>query len=274
MAFFKDLGRGFSSHVDAVSFIFKHGLWLYFLYPLLIEVLLYLVGFGSFFAFQHLLSEQIVDWIGMTPDADSGFWMSMLSMLVSGVLSIGLSILFFFIFNAIYKYIVLIILSPVLALLSERVEEIVSGNTFPFVFGHFLKDVLRGILISLRNMFLELLIVLGCTIIGWIPLIGWLFSALASPFLYALASYFLGFSMMDYTCERRRLSISQGVALIRKHKGIAIGNGIVFNILLMVPFIGISIGPVLSSVAATLATLEVLSQPAQQQQGPPVQPQP
>lgn len=259
MAFFKDLGRGFSSHVDAFRFLFKNGLWVYFIYPMLIAIVLFIVGMSSMFVLKDWITDWIMDKSGLSGDsvvsAWAGEWVkSALHWLIGGLLTL----LAFFLLNTFYKYIVLIILSPVLAYLSERIEEEKTGKKYPFHFPHFVKDVLRGILITLRNMSIETLILLACLIIAWLPVIGWL----TAPFLYIVSSYFLGFSMMDYTCERRRLSIRKGVHLVRRHKGIAIGNGIVFNLLLLIPFVGLCVAPILSVTAATLATMEVLDAPA------------
>ena len=67
---------------------------------------------------------------------------------------------------------------------------------------------------------------------------------------------FYGFSFIDYTNERRRLSVKQSVAFIRQNKGVAVTNGAVFSLLLMIPFCGYSLagfGAIISVVAATLA---------------------
>ena len=56
--------------------------------------------------------------------------------------------------------------------------------------------------------------------------------------------------------------------LTRKHKGIAIGNGFVFSMILLLPFIGVIIAPILSVVAATLAVLEVKKEALQAQHLP------
>jgi CysZ protein len=61
---------------------------------------------------------------------------------------------------------------------------------------------------------------------------------------------------MDYTNERRRLTVKQSVQFIRKNKGVAIANGAVFSFLLMVPYCGYSLagfGAIISVVAATIA---------------------
>jgi CysZ protein len=262
MAFFKDLGIGFSSHIKAIEFIAKHNLWLYFLWPLVIAVLLAIGGITSTFYLGGLVSDKIIALTGLNESwSESLDWLRVtLEFLMSGVLKL----LFIYLFTSMLKYIVLIICSPILALLSERIDEIVTGTTIPFNFGQFLHDMLRGILITLRNMGMELLIWLGCLIVGIIPLLGWVLIWPLQGFRIVTAWYFLGFSMMDYSYERRRMKISEGVRFTRRHKGVAIANGFVFSILLWIPFLGISIAPVLSCVAATLAVLEAAKNDQQQ----------
>ncbi|MCA6364653.1 MAG: EI24 domain-containing protein [Bacteroidetes bacterium] len=264
MAFFKDLGIGFSSHIKAIEFIAKHNLWLYFLWPLLIAVVMGVAGFSSTFYLGGLVADKIIALIGLNGEwSDSMDWLRVgLSFLISGIFKA----LFIYLFTSMLKYIVLIICSPILALLSERIDEIVTGTTIPFNFGQLLHDMLRGILITLRNMFLELAIWLGCLFVVFIPLLGWALYWPLQAFQAIVAWYFLGFSMMDYSYERRRMKISEGVRFTRRHKGIAIANGFVFSILLWIPFLGISIAPVLSCVAATLAVLEAAKNDQQQGQ--------
>lgn len=47
-------------------------------------------------------------------------------------------------------------MAPVMALLlSDRVYEILTGQKIPFTFRSFIHDVIRGIVLSVRNMFME-----------------------------------------------------------------------------------------------------------------------
>lgn len=250
MKFFSDFGLGVSTHIKAFEFISKHRLWLYFLYPLAIMIVLFIVGFFSTFALGSWLANKILDNMGNVV-SDNGSW-AWVNTVLSLLIGLILKVLLFVVFSAYLKYIVLIVCSPVLALLSERVDEIITGRKYPFNFAQFLKDMFRGILVTLRNMLFETLIILACFVIAWLPVIGWL----TIPFIWIIGWYFLGFNMMDYTYERRRISISAGASFTRKHKGIAIGNGMIFSFLLAIPFIGITLGPILSVVAGTLATLE------------------
>ncbi len=262
MGFFNDLGIGFSSHIKAVGFIAKHNLWLYFLWPLLITIGLWAVGFTSTFYLGDLLAEKVINWISLGGEWDG--WLEYVRVVLSFLVGFILKLLMLILFSSLLKYIVLIICSPILALLSERIDEIITGTKIPFNFGQFLHDMLRGILVTLRNMMLEFLIWLGCVCLSLIPLLGWVLAWPLLGFRMTVGWYFLGFSMMDYSYERRRMKISEGVRFTRRHKGIAIANGFLFSLLLMIPFLGISIAPVLSCVAATLAVLEAAKQDQQQ----------
>lgn len=252
MAFFSDFGKGISFHIKAFQFIAKHGLWIYFLYPIAIMIILGFFGFWSTFSLGGKLSDYVISLIGFSDPGDR--WLHWLNIILSFVIGLILKVLLFFVFSSFLKFIVLIVCSPIMALLSERVDEIHAGKKFPFQFGQFIHDIFRGIRVTLRNMFLETAILLACMLIGWIPVLGWI----VVPFLYIIGWYFLGFNMMDYTYERRKLKISEGAVFTRKHKGIAVGNGMIFSFLLMIPFAGIALAPILSVVAATLATIETM----------------
>ncbi len=265
MGFWSDLGRGISSHGRAFSFIAKHNLWHYFIFPVCILAVLWFAGFWSLMGLSDWMVEKAIAWFGLHA-TDEG-WLGWVEKIGTWIVGFALKILFILFMTSYLKYIVLIVCSPVLALLSERIDEIVSGKIYPFNFQQFLHDMLRGIIVTLRNLLLETWWILVCLIIAWIPIIG----LITIPFLYIIAWYFMGFAMMDYTYERKKLRIRDGAQFTRKHKGIAIGNGFIFSMILLVPFLGICVAPILSVVAATLAVLETDVEEAklreQQQQG-------
>jgi CysZ protein len=267
MGFWSDLGKGISTHVRGIEFIAKHRLWHFFLYPLIILILLFLGGYWSVLQLADWIVDSVLSYYGWTDAMNTDDWTGWLAIIGKFIVGLILKVLFLMILTSYIKYIVLIICSPILALLSERIDEIISQKKYPFNAGQFLRDILRGILVTLRNMALETCIILGCLLIGFLPVIGWI----TVPFLYVVAWYFLGFAMMDYSYERMRMKIGEGVHFTRKHKGIAIGNGFIFSMILLLPFIGVIIAPVLSVVAATLAVLEVKQEEALQAQHLPPQ---
>ena len=65
--------------------------------------------------------------------------------------------------------------------------------------------------------------------------------------------YYLGFSMLDYSSERNKMSAQQSIIFISRHKGLAIGNGMVFYMMHLVPLIGWLFAPSYAVIAATLS---------------------
>ena len=154
--------------------------------------------------------------------------------------------LFYF---SLFKYIFLIIGSPLFAYLIEKTESIIEGKDFPFSFKQLLKDIIRGIRLALRNMLWQTVYSISILILSFIPLIGWVTPLLA----LLIECYYLGFSMLDYSCERNKLSTAQSILFIGRHKGLAIGNGIVFYIMHLLPLVGWILAPSYAVIAATIS---------------------
>lgn len=253
----KHLGLGIRHFFSATSFLAKHGLLYFYLFPILISVL-FLAGMavGIEYFSEYLVNLILGDYIPAEPVANNDFW-SMVKGISKSTLSVALSVLIHIIVWLVIvkfsKYIVLILLSPVFAILSEKVEEKLTGNQYPFSWAQFLKDILRGSAIAIRNLFIELGLIAIFSLFGFMagP-----FAFLIVPLLWLVSAYFYGFSMMDYTCERRKMSISQGVDYIRRNRGIAIGNGAMYMLLDLIPFVGLVFAPINAVVGATTAIIE------------------
>lgn len=148
-----------------------------------------------------------------------------------------------------YKYILLTIASPILAYISEQTETALTGKVFPFSIAQLLVDLQRGLRISLRNLLRQSFITILLLIISFIPVVG-IFSTIL---LIIFDSYFYGFAMLDYNYERKKLSVSDSILLIKSRPGLAVGNGLVFYGLFLVPIVGIFLGAPLSVIAATVS---------------------
>jgi len=59
--------------------------------------------------------------------------------------------------------------------------------------------------------------------------------------------------MLDYSSERNKLSIAESIDFIGHHRGLAIGNGIVFYLMHGLPVVGWILAPSYAVVAATLS---------------------
>ena len=74
-------------------------------------------------------------------------------------------------------------------------------------------------------------------------------------------AYYAGFGNMDYTLERH-FKYRESVKFIRRHRGIAIGNGLVFILFLIIPVIGVILVLPMSVTAASIKTVELLKKDA------------
>src|SRR5690554_8052550 len=84
-----------------------------------------------------------------------------------------------------------------------------------------------------------------------------LHDALPIFLLFLVQSYYAGFGNMDYTLERH-FKYAESIQFVKKNRGLAIGNGIVFMLVLLIPVVGIILVLPLSVTAASTETLRVL----------------
>jgi CysZ protein len=142
------------------------------------------------------------------------------------------------------------------AYLSEKTAAILEGKEYPFSFAQLLKDMLRGVKIALRNGLWQTVYSLSILILSFIPVVGLATTVMA----FLIECYYLGFSMLDYSCERNKLSTVQSIDFIGKHKGLAIGNGIVFYLMHLVILVGWVLAPTYAVIAATLSLYKTRQQ--------------
>ena len=246
---FQQIKLGLRSYSKAFTFIFKNKLGWTFLIPIALNILLFAVAQNYIIELIDYVKGFVESWSLIK---DSEFW----SGAVSVVVGFFIEILFFLAFAYLGGYIVLIIMSPLLSYISERTEQILTGNDYGFNLGNLVKDTIRGIIMAVRNMLIEIGFLILAFIVGFIPVIGWI----SAIFLFFISAYFYGFSFIDYYNERQRLSIKESAALVKKHKGIAISNGGVFALSLLIPFCGSYLAlfvALLSVVAATIAMTKI-----------------
>lgn len=247
MRLFSQISEGISAYADAHRFIVKHRLWGYLVVPGLIHIgLIILVFLISFYA-----GDAISGWVMGFFEIES----SILNFLLGLFISILIKLAIIYLYILFYKYLVLIIMSPVLALLSEKIDSILTGKEYPFNTQQFIRDVMRGIAIAIRNLLVELMFMLCFYILAFIPLV----NLVSTVIMFFIQAYYTGFSMLDYSNERHKLNVSQSIAFIRRNKGIAIGNGMVFYFTFLVPFVGWFIAPTYAVTAATLSVHKLRS---------------
>lgn len=250
MNLLKDFGRGISNYGSAIEFIFKHRLYPFFLVPLLLNLLLFYLGFQ----FTNSLSTEVINYLSSTWNI--GNWdfkgAEFLSHAINFFIYLILKLFFFLLFAFIGGYVVLFLLSPFLAFLSEKTEMILTKGSTPFSIKQLIKDSWRGMRLAIQNFFLEVGLTLFLFFLSFIPIAG----LISAPLLFFVSAYFYGFSFMDYTLERKQMSLRQSKRFIQRNKGLALGNGSIFAMVLLIPIIGVGLSgfvAMISTVAATLS---------------------
>ena len=250
----KEIIIAIQSYIDAHNFIRQHKLWKWIIIPGIIYTILFIAGMYFFWNSSDSavtwLSKQIglEDWLQRQRNEFLSFLFLMAGMMLR-------LILVFFYFS-LFKYLFLIIGSPVFAYLSEKTSSIIEGREYPFDAKQLIKDAWRGIKLALRNTIWQTVYALSLILLSLIPLFGWITPLIA----LFVECYYYGFSMMDYSCERNKLSPSASINLISRYKGLAIGNGLMFYLMHGLVIVGWILAPAYAVVAATLSLHRIKNQ--------------
>lgn len=236
---------GLKAYLEAYEVISRLKLWRFFMIPMLISVLIFLSIV--------LVSISFSDEIGLYI---SSFWswdfgketINTVSMILGGIILISIGLI-------VFKHLVMILSAPFMGPISKKIEDDFTGVTSQTQVSSPLTLMFRSIKISSRNLFRELLLSIPILILGLIPLIGF-FSLFL---LFLMQAYFAGFGNMDYTLERR-FSYQKSIQFVKANKGIAIGNGLVFMLFLLIPFVGVIFIIPFSVTSATIATVKIINQ--------------
>jgi len=244
----KNIFIGIKAYAGAFELISKLKLWKYFVIPILISVITAIIIGVSAYGFSDNIG-QFISRIWVWEWGKDTF--TTISEIFGGIIIIVLGLI-------LYKHIIMAFSAPFMSPVSEKIEAHLLGSDSKLKHQHrntsFQEQLWRGIRINIRNLFMELWLTIIILIISLIPVIGWFTSLL----LFVIQAYYAGFGNMDYTLERHH-SYKESISLVRKHRGIAIGNGIVFMLFLLIPVIGVILVLPLSVTAASTETVKLLN---------------
>lgn len=241
----KNILKGIKAYGGSFALISKLKLWKYFLIPILISVLTAtIIGLLA-----YNLSDAIGDFIAQIWIWDWGKEVfTTVSNFIGATIIVVIGLL-------LYKHIVMALSAPFMSPVSEKIETHLIGNS---AHSHkntsFNEQLWRGIRINVRNLAKEILFTIPILLMGFIPVIG----VVSTVLLFLMQAYYAGFGNMDYTLERH-LKYKESILFVKKNRGLAIGNGIIFMLFLFIPIIGIILVLPLSVTAATVKTVEVLN---------------
>lgn len=247
----KEIVISIQSYFRAHAFIRTHRLWKWIIIP----GIFYAILFGISMYFFSKSANAAIEWL--TKETGLQVWLTRLQDSWIGFLftvgGIMLWLILMLLYFSLFKYIWLIVGSPVFSMLSEKTASIIEGQPYEFKMSQYLSDVVRGIKMAVRNTLWQTVYIISIIFLSLLPFIGW-----ATPILAILIEcYYYGFSMLDYSCERNKLSAAKSIDFIGQHKGLAIGNGIIFYMMHCVIIVGWIFAPAYAVIAATISMHEI-----------------
>ncbi|OIQ23579.1 EI24 domain-containing protein [Lacinutrix sp. MedPE-SW] len=240
----KNILKGIKAYTGTFALISKLNLWKYFLVPIIISIVTATVVALS----AYKLSDNIGRFIAKIWPWEKGIeTFTTISSFIGGAVIILLGFI-------LYKHIVMALSAPFMSPVSEKIETHLTGkHKHEHRITSFKEQLWRGIRINVRNLLKEILFTIPLILLGFIPILG----IISTILIFLVQAYYAGFGNIDYTLERH-FKYKESIAFVNKNRGIAIGNGIVFMLFLLIPVIGIIIVLPLSVTAATTKTVELI----------------
>lgn len=247
----KELILAIRAYFSAHRFIVQHKLWKWMIVPGILYAYLFVLGMNyfsqssSFFIESIILKTGLKSWVDTLNNDLIGFFITMGSFWLWFTL-----LLFYF---ALFKYLFLILFAPFFAYLHLRIDAIKNETVFVFNSKAYRKLIARALLLNVTNLLWQTVYLIPIVIICTLPIIGWF----TPIFTILIECYFLGAAMLDYSLASENKNKVAAAAYVNNHKGLPIGNGLVFYLLHFIPIIGWMTAPFYSLIAAQLNTQEV-----------------
>lgn len=254
MGISQNMGVTFRAFKSANRFVKKNKLWHFVYIPGILNIILFYFSFDWFV-------DSVAIWVKELLNLNcKNTYLPWLCVAFTGTYGLiefffkwFLYVAFIGLYLSVYKSILLIIYSPVLAYLIDILHQKYTGCDEPFRMEQFIKDTVRGIVLAIRGLFTEGLAVLVLFLIAFLPII----NVIQPILLWFVSAYFLGVSMMDYTLEKKGMNVRESVKYSRNNKSLIMGIGSVFQFIFLIPFLGWMFAPPYSAIAAYFAVEEL-----------------
>jgi CysZ protein len=148
---------------------------------------------------------------------------------------------------SLYKFIFLLVSSPLFTYLNEKVIEAENPQQ-QFPVNTLANRILHGMWMVVRVNLWMFVFMFFLILFALIPVIGWL----APMIMLALDVYYMGIVMFAFAQNTPDALSMQRTFIAPQHRGLAVGNGIFFYALHAIPLLGWIVAPGLALVAATL----------------------
>jgi CysZ protein len=236
----KDILRGLRAYWDAVRLLGKQGWWKFALVPGLISL-----AFGSIVLF---LAWTLSDNIGrllmqLYPFEQGKAFAESVATVFGALVIIAFSLI-------IFKNIVMLLVSPWMNQLSIKIERHQTGNDY-IDDRSFVVAFKRTVRVNLRILLRELFFIVLLLLVAWIPIVDFI----VPIGIVLIQAYYAGYGNLDYFMDRH-YSVKESIVFVNKNKGVALGNGLGFLLLLAIPILGVFLAPTLGVAAATLSGID------------------
>ncbi|MEY3237196.1 MAG: hypothetical protein RI883_1297 [Bacteroidota bacterium] len=157
-----------------------------------------------------------------------------------------------FIFDQLFIFFILTLLSPFNTILSEKIDSSITGKKYTLSFSQIISDLFRMIFVVLLAFVLEIFTLF----------IYWIFSGILnldfvdSIAYFLIAGFFYGFSFYDYSLERHQKGIFESLKFAFSNKLLVVLSGSLFLIFYKTPVAGVIIAPVITTIITTFVYLK------------------
>lgn len=240
-----ELGRGLGDAGRGFRFLNAHPrLWGWVIAPAAVTLALLAAMVVVVMRIADSLVARVTSWL---PDAIAGVggwvvWVIVLAALIVGGLVVFVSVAG-------------IVAGPFNEMLSEAVEEQVTGNKAPkFALGAFLSSFARGLGHGIKRVVVAILGALLLFALGFVPVVGTIAALVLGLYFSARGA---AYDCYDAVLSRRDLAYDAKTAYLAARRGRTFGLGAAVAGMLVVPVLNL----VALGVGATGATLAVLDEP-------------
>lgn len=241
----KEIIIALRSYIHAHRLIRQNGSWKWIWIPGLIYALFFSACLYIFYTTSGQFSDYIIkhtyikEWLQSTNQ-----FLSFLFVTSAVMIHLLVLIFYFSLLRMLYQ----LVCAPLISYLSRRIHAHATGAPMFVSARMLMQDSGRFWMVVLKNAVWQTVYFIVLIVISLIPVVGWV-----TPLAGLLAEcYYSGYPRMDLACKRRGTGMSKAAHFISLHKGLAIGNGMVFYLIIIVPIAGWIVAPVYSVVAATL----------------------
>jgi uncharacterized protein involved in cysteine biosynthesis len=243
------------------TFLFKHRLYWFAIYPLLVAVFLGMgMGVLTFQLLKHVMSffPMFSSADIALPSNDEGLWNMLRQIFESTghvILTLVLIIFSIFFASRIMKFLTFILILPFMVVLSDRVHTLLNAHSTVKSQRSLMSNLVRTLVLFGRNFLIETIIqlsvwVLTLALTSMVPLLAIPMCMLSLAASAVVSFYFSGFNFMDYAMERRGWSWRESIRFVRQQPFGSVALGAAFAIVDQLPLIGFSLSSAVCVIAA------------------------